>query len=114
MSKVQVNDEIDDIFRNTNYHVDMQPLMDEYYAIMKEEGRKLDPRIAMVCTGWADFNDRYEFGIKIGYPYKNRFACNPDGPWVCEEEIPDQFWTDLLPEIEREKRLKRFERQYKV
>ena len=86
----------------SNNPVIKQALLDEYYKLMKIEGKKINHTTAMVELLCVDIRDIYGFDEPYGRDILMEFAYNPGGPWVSVEDVPREIWEKLIKRITEE------------
>ncbi len=74
-------------------------LIAEFVALMREEGKKINPATATIHEYWTDVQDVYQICKPCGCNGKVLFASNPYGPAVADCDIPDPIWDRLVKRI---------------
>jgi hypothetical protein len=73
-----------------------QSLLSRRDEIMKEEGKKINPRIAERKADYVDIMNVYGNEVPSGCIGRVNFARNPGGPWVSEYDIPKEIKDQLM------------------
>lgn len=84
-----------------------QSLLDEFYKLMKREGKKINPVTAEIEQSFVDVRDIYGVDEPYGRQIHMSYACNPGGPWVAADDVPNKIWEKLMKRIKEDNQKKR-------